>query len=175
MKSLKSNLIALGAIGTLFLGACSNNNSVDTSNNSQSTSSTEQNQSNSTANTQPSVPPASPAAAKKTEGQHGESHGGTIVETGAYHMEFVPVKEASGTHLDFYLQKGDNHEAISSAKVSALVQLPDGTQKTIPLTYDASGKHYKGMLSEKVTGQYQVRVTSDINGKKVDGRFNFNR
>ncbi|KYC35757.1 hypothetical protein WA1_08120 [Scytonema hofmannii PCC 7110] len=170
MKSLKSKLIIVGTIGTFFLGACSNSNQA-----ANSESSTAQSQTSTTSTSQPSVPTASPAAAKKTEHQHGESHGGTIVETGAYHLEFVPLKEANRTHLDFYLQKGENHEAIPNAKVTALVQLPDGTQKTIPLTYDAGGKHYKGMLAEKATGQYQVRVTSDINGKKVDGRFTFNK
>ncbi|KAF3884938.1 MULTISPECIES: hypothetical protein [Nostocales] len=170
MKSLKSKLILLGLIGMLFLAACSNSNrSTD------SESSTAKSQTSTTSNNQQSIPTASATAAKKTEEQHGKSHGGTIVETGAYHLEFVPLNEANGTHLDFYLQKGDNHEAITNAKVTALVQLPDGTQKTIPLTYDASGKHYEGMLAEKATGQYQVRVTSNIGGKKVDGRFTFNK
>ncbi|MUG94781.1 hypothetical protein F7734_21385 [Scytonema sp. UIC 10036] len=170
MKSLKAKLLIIGTMGTLFLGACSNSNQA-----TNSESSTAQSQASTLSNNQRSVPTASPAAAKKTEHQHGESHGGTIVETGAYHLEFVPLNETNGTHLDFYLQKGNNHEAIPNAKVTALVQLPDGTQKTIPLTYEASGKHYKGMLAEKATGQYQVRVTSDISGQKVDGRFTFNK
>ena len=32
------------------------------------------------------------------------------------------------------------------------VQSPDGKQKTIPLSYDASGKHYADALAEKATG-----------------------
>lgn len=49
--------------------------------------------------------------------------GGKLVESGAYHLEFVAEKEATGTHLDFYLQKGDKHEPVPNAKVSAKVQL----------------------------------------------------
>ncbi|MEA5623689.1 hypothetical protein [Nostoc sp. UHCC 0251] len=154
MKSIKSSLIIIASAGLLLLGACSNNNQAAVT----------------SPNTQPSASPI-----PKTEGQHGKSHGGQTVETGAYHLEFVPVKETNGTHLDFYLQRGDNHEAIPNAKVTAQIQLPDGTQKTVPFTYDVKGKHYAGLLKEKINGQYQVKVNADIQGKKVDGRFNFNR
>jgi hypothetical protein len=156
MKSIKSSLIILGSIGLLFLGACSNSNQTAKTENSPATSTSS----------------ASPIA--KTGG-HGESHGGQVVETGAYHLEFVPEKEANGTHLDFYLQKGDNHEAIPNAKVTAQVQLPDGTQKSLNLKYDTEGKHYTALLPVNATGQYQVKVTSDVDGKKLDGRFNFNK
>ncbi len=66
------------------------------------------------------------------------------METGAYHLEFLAEKETNTTHMDLYLQTGDNHEAVPNAKVIAQVQLPDGKQKSIPLTYDVSGKHYNG-------------------------------
>lgn len=161
MNSLKSSLIIIGSIGLILLGACSN---------SQPTTNTENKPATSSANTQPSAAPVN-----KKEGQHGKSHGGQIVETGAYHLEFVPEKEANTTHMDFYLQKGDNHETIPDAKVTAQVQLPDGTQKTVPFTYDAKDKHYTGLLKETTTGQYQVKINADIKGKRVDGRFNFNR
>ena len=156
MKSIKSSLIILGTIGLLFLGACSNSNQTAKTENSPATSTSS----------------ASPIA--KT-GKHGESHGGQVVETGAYHLEFVPEKEKSGTHMDFYLLKGDNHEAIPNAKVTAQVQLPDGTQKSFNLKYDTEGKHYTALLPVNATGQYQVKVTSDVDGKKLDGRFNFNK
>jgi len=159
MKSIKSSLILLGSIGLLLLTACSNSNQTANTENSPATSTS-------------STPSSAPIA--KTEG-HGESHGGQVVETGAYHLEFVPEKEANGTHMDFYLQKGDNHEAIPNAKVTAQVQLPDGTQKSFNLKYDTEGKHYTALLPVNATGQYQVKVTSDINGQKVDGRFNFNK
>ncbi|KAB8314359.1 hypothetical protein SD81_038160 [Tolypothrix campylonemoides VB511288] len=167
MKSLKSGLIVLGTMGLLFLGACSNKEQAANTETSQTTSTS------TTSTTQSSAPSASPTL--KTEGQHGESHGGQVVETGVYHLEFVPEKEANATHMDFYLQKGDNHEAIPNAKVTAQVQLPDGKQKTVPLTYDAKDKHYTGLLSDNATGQYQVKITGDVKGEKVNGRFSFNR
>jgi hypothetical protein len=90
-------------------------------------------------------------------------------------LELVPIKEDSGTHIDFYLQKGDNHEAIPNANVTAQIQLPDGSQTKLNLAYDDDGKHYAVLLPEKATGQYQVKMTADINGEKVDGRFSFAR
>ncbi len=164
MKSFKSSLIVLGSVGLLFLGACSNSNQAANTENSPAAS---------TSSTESPVTSASPTA--KTDNEHGASKGGQVVETGAYHLEFVPEKEANGTHMDLYLQKGDNHEAVPNAKVTAEVQLPDGKQKTIPLTYDASGKHYTAALAEKATGQYQVKVTADVVGEKVNGRFSFNQ
>lgn len=166
MNLFKFNFMVLGSIGLLFLGACSDGNQAANTENSSATSS-------SSTQSSAAVPSASPTA--KTEGQHGESHGGQIVETGAYHLEFVPEKEANRTHMDFYLQRGDNHEAIADAKVTAQVQLPDGTQKTVPFTYDVKDKHYTGLLSEKATGQFQVKISADVKGEKVNGRFNFNQ
>lgn len=164
MKSLKLSLIILGSVGLLFLQACGNNKPADPGNNSAVTSPSE-----STTKTETTAKVEPPGKASSPQ------KGGQVVESGKYHLEFVPEKEANGIHLDFYLQKGDNHEAISDAKVTAQIQLPDGTQKTIPLTYDASGKHYAALLSEKATGQYQVKMIAEINGEKVDGRFNFNK
>ncbi|MCC5659354.1 hypothetical protein LC608_20710 [Nostoc sp. XA010] len=158
MISLKSSLILIGSVGLIFLGACSNRNQVATTEKSSAISTST---------------PALPAG--KTSSQHGESKGGQVVETGAYHLEFVAEKEANGTHMDFYLQKGENHEAISNAKVKAQVQTPDGRQKTLNLAYDREGKHYTVLLPEKSSGQYQVKMLVDIDGKKVDGRFSFNK
>lgn len=163
MRSLKLSLIVLGSVGLFFLAACSSGGNQAA--NTQNTPAT------STSNAESS---ASPAAAK-TDDHHGESHGGQVVETGAYHLEFVPEKEAQGTHMDFYLLRGENHQAIPNAKVTAQVQLPDGTLKPFNLKYDTEGKHYTALLPGNAAGQYQVKVTADVSGKKVDGRFNFNR
>ncbi len=111
--------------------------------------------------------------ANNNKDDSGESHGGQVVESGAYHLEFVPEKEENGTHLDFYLQRGDTHEAIPNAKVTALVQSPDGKQQSLNLTYDAEGKHYTILFPGTTTGQYQVKVTADVSGEIVNGRFNF--
>ena len=76
-----------------------------------------------------------------------QSRGGQVVEQGAYHLELVPEKGKDGVHLDFYLQKGDNHQTIPNAKVTGQVQLPNGTQKNLTFKYDADGKtideHYQ--------------------------------
>lgn len=165
MKLLKASLIVLGSLGLIGLGACSNSNQAANPDNSPNVA-------------QPAQSPAQPSSESQTEPseQAGTPQaGGQVVESGPYHLEFVPETEANGTHMDFFLQKGDNHEAIPNANVTAQIQLPDGTQKTLPLTYDAEGKHYTAMLPEKAAGQYQVKVTSDINGQKVDGRFSFNQ
>jgi hypothetical protein len=107
-----------------------------------------------------------------TANSHG-GQGGQVIESGEYHLELLPIKEADGIHLDFFLQTGDNHEAIADAKVTAQVQLPDGSQQTLDMDYDAAGEHYVAFLPSAVAGEYNVAVLSDINGEKVNGRFTF--
>lgn len=168
MKLVKLSLIVCGSLGIIFLGACGNNNQVKQ---------TENNQSVSTSTTKQSSVSDSPTnkTDKSSNHDHSVSKGGQVVETGKYHLEFLAGKEANGTHLDFYLQTGDNHQTVPNAKVTAQVQLPDGKQTNIPFTYDAPGEHYKSMLNETISGQYQIKITADIQGETVNGRFNFNR
>jgi len=158
MRAIKSNLIILGSLGLVFLGACGNDNKA------------------SDTNTSPASPPvasqpASSAPAAATGAQ--ATKGGQVVQSGAYHLEFVTEKEATGTHLDLYLQKGDKKEPVPNAKVSAQVQLPNGKQQTLAFKYDPEGKHYAVVFPGKDPGQYPVKVNADINGEKVDGRFTF--
>ncbi|WP_226584526.1 hypothetical protein [Microseira wollei] len=152
MRSLKSNLLVIGSV--LFLAACSNNTSSTTSTNTSAVTTAE--------------------TATKSQ-VFKSSKIGQVVETGAYHLEFVAEKEDSGTHLDFYLLKGEAHETVPNAKVTAQVQLPDGTPKNLDMKYDAEGKHYAVVLPQKAAGQYQVKITADIGGEKVNGRFSFNQ
>ena len=168
MKSLKSGLILLGSVGLLFLGACNNSASnTEAASPAANTSKTE------AASTEKNDKEDSHKHASHEGKEH--SHGGQVVESGQYHLEFVSEKEDKGNYIDFYLEKGEKHDPVTNAKVTAQIQLPDGTQKTIPLTYEAEGKHYTAVLPEKATGQYQVKVTADVNGEKVDGRFSFNQ
>jgi hypothetical protein len=165
MKFVKSLLIVLGSASLILLGACGSSNQASNPENSPTGEKPAESaaQSGSEAKKEPSNQPNVP------------QKGGQVVESGPYHLEFVPEKEDKGTHLDFYLQKGDNHEAIPNANVTAQVQLPDGTQNTLNLAYDAAGKHYAALLPGKTPGQYQVKITADIKGEKVNGRFNFNQ
>ena len=169
MKLLTSGIIVLASAGLLLLGACSKD--------STTSDSTTPNTATPTAETAPPASTTSPATttAQSESSKGGKSKGGQVVESGKYHLEFVPEKGTNDTHLDLYLQKGDTHEAVANAKVTADVQLPDGKLKTIPLSYDASGKHYAAVLKEKVTGQYQVKITATIGSEQADGRFNFDR
>jgi len=159
MKSLKSNLIILGSVGLLFLGGCNKGDQASDTNSS------------------PASPPVAsqPASSDPAAAPATATQGGQVVKSGAYHLEFVTEKEATGTHLDVFLQKGEKKEPVPNAKVTAQVQLPNGKQQTLALKYDAEGKHYAVVFPGKDTGSYPVKVTADINGEKVDGRFTFNQ
>ena len=164
MKLSMISLIVLGSLGLMGLGACSNTNQATNPSSSPSVAQS----------TQPSLQQRSKTNEASAPANVPQA-GGQVVESGAYHLELATEAGAQGTHLDLYLQKGDNHEAIPNAKVMAQVQLPDGTQKTLPFSYDASGKHYTALLPGKVAGQHQVKISSEIGGEKADGRFSFDQ
>ena len=165
MEPLTSKIIVIASTGLLLLGGCGK--AAKTGDAASTNSSTPPAETTAPATaTKPMASGKSPMSPKK---------GGQVVESGKYHLELVPEKEGSSTYLDFYLLQGDNHESVPTAKVTADIQSPDGKQKTIPLSYDASGKHYAAALAEKATGQYQVKITATIGSEKIDGRFNFNR
>jgi hypothetical protein len=161
MKSLNSGMIGLASAGLLLLSGCGNETKTG---DSASTSS----------ETKPTAIATKPADGL-AKSHTAPRKGGQVVESGKYHLELVPEPEASGTHLDFYLLQGDNHEIMSNAKVTAEIQLPDGKLKTVPFDYDASGKHYAAVVSEKTAGQYQVKITATVGSTQVDGRFKFDR
>lgn len=122
------------------------------------------------------APSPSSVPAETVEQEKNASHGGQggqVVEMGNYHLELLPIKEASGFHLDFYLQKGIEHEAVADATVTGKIQFPDGTQKDIDFTYSDQDQHYKALLSTQVPGDYKLAILTDINGEKVNGRFSF--
>ena len=160
MNPIKLSLILFSVVGLLATGCESNlPTTADSSAPTPETSAPATESSTTTESSHAAVPQA----------------GGQVVESGPYHLEFVAGPETKGTHLDFFLQKGDNHEAIPDAKVTAEVQLPDGSTQTVPLTYDAEGKHYAGLLKSEASGEYQVSIVSDIQGESVKGRFSFTK
>ena len=160
---LKASAMTITALGLLLLGACSSGNQATNSASSPVVSAP--------AETQPSTV-ASPAAKAEAGEKHG-GQGGQVIESGPYHLEFVTAKETTAPHIDFFLQKGDNHEPISNAKVTAQVQLPDGSQQSLPMKYDVGDKHYTAILPSAAAGEYKVAILSDIDGEKVNGRFSF--
>jgi hypothetical protein len=155
MQSIKLFLSIAASIGLLFLTACGGGGE--------------------TASTAPSPAASGGADLSSASHENAPQAGGQVIESGPYHLEFVPEKEATGTHLDFYLKKGDAHATVPDAKVSAQVQLPDGTQKSLDLKYDDKDKHYTGILAGKAKGDYKVAILSEIGGEKVNGRFSFSQ
>lgn len=158
MKLSKSLALALISLG-FILGSCASGGEQTTTSES------------------PAASPASPATTAQADTAHdtSASKGGQVVEAGPYHLELVTLKESTGVHLDFYLQKGDTHEAIPDATVTGQIQLPDGTQKTVEFEYDAAGQHYVATLPDTAAGEYNVAILTDIKGEKVNGRFNFSQ
>jgi hypothetical protein len=187
MKFHKSNLIALGTIGLLFLGACSGGTQENAATGKTETAKTETTNTTNTSSTSTDATKTQNSSTqehndkdhshKHDKSQEGKehSHGGQVVESGNYHLELASEKESNGTHLDFYLEKGEKHEVVPNAKVSAQVQLPDGSQKNLDLAYKSDEEHYSAIIPGNATGQYQVKVTADIAGEKVNGRFTVNQ
>jgi hypothetical protein len=164
VKSLTAGITILASAGLLLLSSCSKE--VKTSDSASSNS----------AQTAPSTTASKPIIGDGMEKSHMTPRkGGQVVESGKYHLELVPEKEGDNTHLDFYILEGEKHQAVANAKVTADVQLPDSKQKTIPMNYDAAGKHYAAALGEKAIGKYQVKIFATIGSEKVDGRFSFDR
>ncbi len=154
MLLFKVGSICVALAGLLILGACSKGEKAADN---------------------PESKPTQPAATAPS-GEHGKPHpGGTVVEVSGIHLELVPEKAADKTHLDLYVQKGDNHEPIPTAKVVAQVQAPDGKQQSLEMKYADNDKHYTAVIPGKAAGQYQVKITAEISGKKTDGRFTFSR
>ena len=175
MKALKSSLIVFGTIGLIFLGACSdssqeNNPASNTETAANTTTPAKTEMANSGNSSKEQNDKDHSHESKSHEGKE-HSHGGQVVESGQYHLEFVTEREVDGVHIDLYLEKGEKHETVSNAKVTAQVQPPEGTEKTLDLKYEAKGKHYTALLPQTAAGQYQVKVTADVEGEKVSGRF----
>jgi hypothetical protein len=158
MKLISLSFLITGA--TMLLASCS---SGEQATQSPSTNAVI----DSAASTPAIVKPAAPAPKS--------NKGGQVMDSGKYRLELVPEKSANETHLDLYLQKGNDQQSVTDAKVSGEVQSPDGQSKMVTFTYDAEGKHYAAVFPDKATGAYQLKVTAAIGSDKADGRFSFDR
>ncbi|MBE9003829.1 hypothetical protein IQ259_01985 [Fortiea sp. LEGE XX443] len=181
MKLLKTSFVVLGSVSLLFLGACSGSNQAANSETNSAASTTKTAAKTETAAKDNHSENDGHSHNKNNAHSHSEdgkgehSHGGQVIESGQYHLEFLAEPENDVTHIDFYLKKGEKHDTVSNARVTAQIQLPDGSQKSLPLTYEAKEQHYHAVLSKKAAGEYKVAILSDINGEKVNGRFTFKR
>ena len=167
MLDLKAILIGSGLIG--LLAACSS----PTATTPVPTATAPTN-----AKTEPSkaaVKPSEKSNEKPSEKPSKVNQGGQVVEVGAYHLELVTINEEGGVHIDLFLQNGSDHSPIPDAKVSAQVQLPNGTKKSLDMPYKADGSHYGAFLSKTIAGEYKVVVFSEVKGEKINGRFAFKR
>ncbi|MGG6264102.1 hypothetical protein ACQ4M3_01525 [Leptolyngbya sp. AN03gr2] len=164
---MKTLLILISTASLLVLGACSGGNQA--------------------AKTESATKPTEAASTTQAESATKEAHkegdghdhkgadgkGGQVVEMGEYHLEFATHKTGNGISLDLLLQKGEAHQPVTDAKVTAQVQMPDGTQKPLEMKYDAAEKAYKAVLPGAAAGEYQVAILADVAGKKMNGRFSF--
>jgi len=158
----RQSLLVIGGVAMLTLGACSSNSPTS----SETT--------NTPSSPVAASPTTSPDATQTTAKNPASRQGGQVVKSGDYHLEFVPSKEGDGTHLDFFLYKGDSTEVIPDAKVTARVEFPNGTRQNIDLPYEPAGKHYgKKLPDASVPGDYNVAILTDVNGEKINGRFSF--
>ncbi|GBO51672.1 hypothetical protein APA_913 [Pseudanabaena sp. lw0831] len=172
LKSLKSLTISSGLIGIIAIAACSS----PTPETKTAAPNPIPTPANTSEPTKATATKNSDKANDKPSGNNGKANqGGQVVEVGAYHLELVAINEDGGVHIDLFLQNGSDHSPIPDAKVSAQVQLPNGSKKTLDMPYKTDGKHYGALLSETVAGEYKVVILSEIKGEKINGRFAFKR
>jgi hypothetical protein len=172
LKSLKSLTVVSSLIGIIAIAACSS----PTPETKPAPPNPFPTPANTSEPTKAAAPKNSDKASDKPSENHGKANqGGQVVEVGAYHLELVAINEDGGVHIDLFLQNGSDHSPIPDAKVSAQVQLPNGTKKSLDMPYKADGKHYGALLSETIAGEYKVVILSEIKGEKINGRFAFKR
>ena len=158
----KTILIFLAACGSFSLIACANSEPATNTSASAGTVNT-----------------------KTNDSQHSQHQGHTSIHTdiahaqiimsGPYHLELIAESKDHGINLNFHLENNASHEAILGANVTAIVEAPDGNEKTLNLQYEAEGEHYIGLLETQDTGRFRVTILTDINGDKVGADFSFDR
>ncbi|MBE9224744.1 hypothetical protein IQ264_04585 [Phormidium sp. LEGE 05292] len=174
MNIFPKSFIIFSGISLLFLAACSASN--------QATNSPINSQEKAPTETAAKTEATAKDGEKHSEGDghdhskdgNNAAHKGQVVEVGKYHLEFKPDIQKEGTHLDVFVHDEQDKE-IKDAKLTAQIQLPDGSNKTLEIPYKTDEKHYGNVLRETTPGDYKVVVQSEINGEKFNGRFNFKR
>jgi hypothetical protein len=162
MKNLKLLFITLLSINLLFLTACGSKTSE-----SKTEKSAEKIDSSSKEKKQIEDN-------DKYKKSKQNSHGGQVVEEGKYHLELVAHQEEKKTYLHLFLEDEVKHQIIPNAKVTGKIQLIDGNQKSLDFKYQVEGEHYSAILPSITAGEYQVKITTDISGDKVNGHFSLN-
>jgi hypothetical protein len=119
--------------------------------------------------------PVKPEATTPTVAGNDSIKGGDVVESGKYHLELKREKAADKTHLDFYLKIDATQKEISDAKVSGILQTPDGKEAPVTFTYDVKDKHYAADVSTKAAGTYNLKIIANVGSDKPTGRFKFKR
>ncbi|WP_373524834.1 hypothetical protein [Nostoc sp.] len=177
MKFLKTSLVIVSSVGLIFLGACGAGNQAANSESATKTATTE-----TSAKTEP-VSKTGEAHNENDGHAHdekdghsnsGEKRSSQVVNSGKYHLEFNPDIEKDSTHLDINVH-GEQDKAITDAKLTAQVQLPDGSNKTLQVPYNTEEKQYTAKLPATATGEYKVVIQTDVKGEKFNGRFTFKR
>jgi hypothetical protein len=119
--------------------------------------------------------PTAAASSTSSNSTPSSRNSGNTIEANGIRLEFVPAPEASQTHIDVFVQKGDTREPLPAAKLTVQVQTPNGQTQAVAMKYDAEGKHFAGVVPGTTKGQYQVKISAIIDGKTIDGRFSFDR
>ena len=177
MKFLKTSLVILSSVGLIFLGACSGGNQVANSESATKTEPVAKTATTETSTKTGEVHNENDGHGHDEKGGHansGEKHSGQVVQSGKYHLEFKSDIEKDSTHLDISVH-GEQDQAITDAKLTAQVQLPDGTNKTLQVPYNTEEKHYTANLDGTATGEYKVVIQTDVKGEKFNSRFTFKR
>jgi hypothetical protein len=173
MKFFKTSLIVLGGTSLILLGACSSGDKAAKTENTTAT--LPATATKTAATTTDGEKHAEGDGHKEDKDGHKDGDGGQVVQTGKYHVELKPDLDKDDIHLDTKLH-GEQEKEIITAKLIAQVQLPDGTNKTLPVLYNAEEKQYTGKLvASKAAGDYKVVIQADINGDKFNSRFSFKR
>ncbi len=169
MKSIETSLITLSTVGLLFLGACSSGDKA-AKNETAATSST-------AAKTEPQVIKEGEKHDETSKHKHSgekDGHSGQVVQSGKYHIELKPDLDKDSIHLDTKLH-GEQDKEITDAKLIAQIQLPDGSNKTLPVIYNTEEKQYTAKLPVGGSGDYKVVMQVDVKGDKFNSRFSFKK